>query len=240
MHRTLDEGVLQIRNGLVNFYLLHDEAGLSLIDGGFVLGRKRLVQALGSLGRSITEIKTVLVTHGHLDHVANLRWIKERSGASILGFASEEAHIRGTFPYRGASRLCGWLEAVGRVLLRYQPVGLDANLVDGEIVDAWGGLEVVHLPGHTGGHCGFFSRRTGLLFSGDLFVNRSLWTKLPPFVLNSCPEHFPSSLRRVFELNPSGILANHCDGASAELQLRRFRRHFRRFDLAALPTSGAG
>lgn len=229
MHRNLHEGIIQIRNGVVNFYLLHDPAGVYLIDSGFFFGGRHIERALDSLGRPLTNIKLVLITHGHLDHVANLRWIKESTGATILGLESEKSHVRGVFPYRGFSRVCGWLEAIGRAVIRYSPVELDGEFVDGQVIDVWGGLEVVHLPGHTQGHCGFFSRRTGFLFSGDLFVNRRIWTKLPPFVLNSCPKLFPQSCRRVFDLNPSGILANHCDKASPEHQLRRFRRKFRRF-----------
>jgi glyoxylase-like metal-dependent hydrolase (beta-lactamase superfamily II) len=81
----------------------------------------------------------------------------------------------------------------------------------GEELPFWGGLEVIHLPGHTEGHCGFYSRKFDLLFSGDLFASYRFSTHLPPPFLNGCPEHFPSALRRVVELNPRFLVPNHYD-----------------------------
>jgi glyoxylase-like metal-dependent hydrolase (beta-lactamase superfamily II) len=85
----------------------------------------------------------------------------------------------------------------------------------------WGGLRVIHLPGHTAGHCGLYSARFSLLFSGDLFASYRFGTHLPPFFLNSGPEKIDASLRRVRTLNPRLIVPNHSSGLDGEWHRRK-------------------
>jgi glyoxylase-like metal-dependent hydrolase (beta-lactamase superfamily II) len=120
--------------------------------------------------------------------------------------------------------VCGALEAVGRALLRYRPVAIDEFLADGTELSYWGGLRAVHLPGHTQGHCGFYSSRFDLLFSGDLFASYGFLTHLPPAILNSCPESFPASLDRVRKLSSRQIIPNHYFGFDGEKHRRKFDR----------------
>ncbi len=73
---------------------------------------------------------------------------------------------------------------------------------------------MVHLPGHSDGHCGFYSARHDLLFSGDLFASYLFIIHLPPAILNSRPELIPGSLRKALRLDPRWILPNHYDSAT--------------------------
>jgi glyoxylase-like metal-dependent hydrolase (beta-lactamase superfamily II) len=195
-----------------------------LIDTGLMGEMGRLEATLKSAGLGWTAIRAILLTHGHLDHTGNLAKIKALSGAPIFAHPAEQAHIDGTFPYRGAARLCGAMEAVGRAVLRYRAVRIDEPLAPGAELPFWGGLEVVHLPGHTAGHCGFFSRRFGLLFSGDLFASYRFTTHLPPLFLNSCPEKLPASIRRVIELSPRWLVPNHYDRPDYEMHRAKFEK----------------
>jgi glyoxylase-like metal-dependent hydrolase (beta-lactamase superfamily II) len=225
--------------GLVGyFHLLHDASRNEavLVDTGFTGEMWLLARTLKEIGLAWSDIRAILLTHGHLDHTSHLASIKRLSDAPVCAHPAEQAHINGTFPYRGLSRVCGALEACGRVLLRYRPVAIDQPLHDGMELPYWGGLRVVHLPGHTVGHCGFFSKRFNLLFSGDLFASYAFFAHLPPAILNSCPEDFPASLERVSELSPGRIVPNHYLGFSGEKHRRGFdalRVRLRRKSLTA-------
>jgi glyoxylase-like metal-dependent hydrolase (beta-lactamase superfamily II) len=212
------------------FHLLHDrERGEAvLIDAGLVGEMPALGRILNGAGLEWSAIKAILLTHGHLDHTGNLAWIKAKTGATIFAHPAEQPHIDGTFPYRGASRICGAMEAVGRTFFRYRPVPIDKPLAPDAKLPFWGGLRVIHLPGHTDGHCGFYSERFNLLFTGDLFASYGFSTHLPPLFLNSAPEQLPQSFRRVSELSPRLIIPNHYDG---KLDGERFAGKFR--ELAA-------
>jgi len=206
------------------FYLLYDATrheGL-LIDTGLVGEMPRLTRILADISLKWSDIKAILLTHGHLDHTGNLARLKKLTGAPILAHPFEQIHIDGAYPYTGPSRLCGFMEAVGRRLFRYRPTVIDQPLEDEMELPYWGGLRVIHLPGHTDGHCGFYSKRFDLLFCGDLFASYWFSTHLPPVFLNSHPEKMAGSVQKVKKLAPRFIIPNHCERTNGELHRRKF------------------
>ena len=222
--KRVPAGIRQIRGAMGQVcHLLLDGQDAWLLDTGLVGEPPYFRWLFRHLGLSPQSVKGILLTHGHLDHTGNLAFLKEWTGAPIYAHAAEQRHIDGCYPYQGITRWCGRLEATGRALFRYRPAVIDETFEDGDELPAWGGLRVVHLPGHTEGHCGFYSRRHDLLFSGDLFASYFFNTHLPPAILNSQPEKIPGSLRRVCELNPGGILPNHYDFLDSGLHKRRFQ-----------------
>src|SRR4051794_8040245 len=88
----------------------------------------------------------------------------------------------------------------------------------------WGGLRIVHLPGHTLGHCGFYSKAHDLLFSGDWFASYFFNAHFPPAVLNSAPELIPASLEKARRLNAPLMVPQHYDMLDGALHRRRFDR----------------
>ena len=180
---------------------------------------------LRTLGLVPGDVKAILLTHGHLDHAGNLGWATAWTGAPIYAHPAEQAHVDGTFPYVGVNRWCGRLERVGRALLRIgAPARIDVALADGDELPFWGGLRVVHLPGHTLGHCGFYSEKHGMLFSGDLFASYFFNVHLPPANLNSAPELIPASLEKARRIGARLIVPQHYDVLDGELHRRRFDR----------------
>ncbi len=223
MIRELEDGLIQVRGWFVTSYILVEQDAAFIIDGGFIGDLRLIARALESHRLKWEHVRGVLLTHGHLDHTYNVSKILERApNARLYAHHADWRHIEGTYPYKGISRICGWLEWAGRKLLRYRPPAFDRLLVDEQFLDIWGRLKVVHTPGHTLGHCGFYSLKRDLLFSGDLFANWLPMTILPWPWLNSCPEHFPESLRKVLKLDPKRILTNHCGRADAATQRDRF------------------
>lgn len=207
-------------------YLLADGDASVLIDTGMVgepFFIRRLVRKLGLRPDSI---KAILLTHGHLDHAGNLAWLKHWTGAKIYAHPAEQAHVDGAYPYQGISRWCGRLEAFGRAVFRYRSAKIDEFISDGQELPFWGGLRVIHLPGHTAGHCGFYSAKRDLLFSGDMFASYFFNTHKPPAILNSVPEQFAGSVEKIRRLAPRWIVPNHCDLLDGELHRRRFAKLF--------------
>lgn len=208
-------------------HLLEDGDASVMIDTGLA-GEPVIIRRLvRKLGLKPDSIKAILLTHGHLDHAGNLAWLKEWTGARVLAHAEEVRHVAGNYPYTGVARWCGRLEAAGRWLTRYRPGTIDEFLTDGQVLPFWGGLRVVHLPGHSAGHCGFFSERHNLLFSGDMFASYFFNIHKPPAILNSVPELFPSSVEKIRRLAPRRIVPNHYDVLDGDLHRRRFCRLFR-------------
>jgi len=207
-------------------HLLEDGNASVMIDTGMV-GEPFLIRRLvHNLGLKPDSLKAILLTHGHLDHAGNLAWLKDWSGAEVFAHSEEQRHINGTYPYAGITKWCGRLEAAGRWLFRYRATTIDEFLTDGQELPFWGGLRVIHLPGHTRGHCGFYSAKHDLLFSGDMFASYFFNTHRPPAILNSVPEYFPGSAAKIRALAPRLIVPGHYDFLDGELHRRRFCRLF--------------
>ena len=225
MSRNVPPGIHTIRGLMGVCHLLVDEHGEAvLLDTGLVGEQWQIRRQLRSLGLGPESIKAILLTHGHIDHVGNLAWAKRWTDAPIYAHPAEQAHIDGTYPYTGASRWCGRMERIGYKVLNYQRARIDRFIADGDELPFWGGLKVVHLPGHTEGHCAFYSSRHDLLFSGDLFASYFFNVHLPPSVLNSRPELIQGSLERILAMNPRLMVPQHYDILDGALHRERFQR----------------
>jgi glyoxylase-like metal-dependent hydrolase (beta-lactamase superfamily II) len=217
-------GLHAFRGLMAVCHLLVEDDRAWLIDTGMIGETLLLRRLLRRLGLGPRSIQGILLTHGHLDHAGNLARIRDWTGAPIYAHPLEQRHIDGTYPYTGLTRWCGRLERLGRAAFRYRPARIDRPLADGDLLPFWGGLQVMHLPGHTVGHCAFYSSRHDLLFAGDLFASYFFRPHLPPAILNSQPERIPDSLRRVQRLAPRWIVPCHYDVLDGALHRRRFDR----------------
>jgi glyoxylase-like metal-dependent hydrolase (beta-lactamase superfamily II) len=219
-------GLHTIRGIMGCCHLLVEGDDCMMLDAG-LFGEKFFIRrVLRRLKLRPQSVKAILLTHGHLDHTGNLAWLREWTGAGVFAHPAEQAHVDGVYPYQGVTRWCGRLEAAGRALFRYRPAKIDEFLSDGQWLPFWGGLRVIHLPGHTAGHCGFFSERHDLLFSGDTFASYFFNIHKPPAILNSVPEKFAESVAKIHELNPRFIIPSHYDWLDGALHRRRFARLF--------------
>lgn len=91
--------------------------------------------------------------------------------------------------------------------LNYYPSHITGHLEDEQIIDLGKTkLEVIHTPGHTPGHCVFYYREKGLLFSGDIDL-----TGFGPWYGNvvSDVDEVIKSLEKIIALNPKAILTGH-------------------------------
>ncbi len=119
------------------------------------------------------EVKHVLHTHAHFDHVLGTRDVKEATGARI------RLHPGDAFLYENLALQASWLgmKVARDVLPVDEPLRHNETIAFGEA-----GTLVIHTPGHTPGSC-CFSLRTGegmLLLAGDTLFQGSVGrTDLP-------------------------------------------------------------
>jgi len=138
------------------------------------------------------EITTIVLTHGHSDHIAALRDIQERTGAQVAIHIEDADFLEG---YGSVSSQFG---------ISYKtPHPPDRLLREGDVIDV-GGLSftVVHTPGHTPGSICLLS--DDKVFTGDTIFRRGIGTTLMPG--SSRPELIESIRRRLMTLPDETII----------------------------------
>ncbi|WP_216586753.1 MBL fold metallo-hydrolase [Streptomyces brasiliscabiei] len=168
----------------VNVYVLEEDDGLVLIDGGWSIpeSRKALEDALAGLGHDLAEITHVLVTHIHRDHYTQAVELRrllgsrvylgsgERRGLELLGELRTDQPVGSlrTLRRAGATELADRIEAMDHG--GFDPAVWEAPdrwLEAEELRFGDRTLRVVPTPGHTRGHVVYLDEARGLLFSGD-------------------------------------------------------------------------
>ena len=201
----------------------------TLIDTGMEWAARRIRRWFADHGRPPDDLKDILLTHGHLDHVGFAESLRRWSGATVHLHPLDEPITRGRFAYRGAARMCGVLERFGRAATRYRPPRIDAELQDGQRLDLWGGLEVVHLPGHTLGHVGFHCPAKQTLFIGDVVLVPRGRTSFPLRIFTVDDALNRRSAVRAAELDVDVVYPNHGLGGKYLVgELKRYARWHRR------------
>ena len=205
-------------------HILADGDGAVLLDTGFPGDARRIQHRLHQLGMGAKDVRAILLTHGHIDHAGSAAELKAWSGAPVYAHALDQPHLDGVYPYSGFALVCGALEAAGRAVTRYQRTTIDTVITDGDELPFWGGLRVVHLPGHTVGHCGFYSAKHDLLFSGDLWVRFLMRLQTSPRIFSDDLSLVPASMRKARAIGARWIVPGHYSVPNATRLKLRFEQ----------------
>jgi glyoxylase-like metal-dependent hydrolase (beta-lactamase superfamily II) len=168
----------------VNVHLVELDEGYMLIDSGVATAEcfEILEAGLTGLGLKWPDVRTLLLTHYHPDHIGHSWKILELSGARLVmhgadvDYLKELARANGVPCFAEAMRMAGVpaerAAEVEHALRGNRPAFRthhpDQILEGGEKLAIRGGsLEVVWTPGHTPGHVCLYWREQRTLISGD-------------------------------------------------------------------------
>lgn len=154
---------------------------LCLVDTGTVGGEHYIVSALSEMGFSVKDIKLVINTHEHPDHVGGNTFFKENAQPRFACHADAARWIESLEIQFKERPVHGFYSLAG------QSVQVHQKLQDGDEIDLGGGtsLKVIFTPGHSPGSISLFCPQDGSLIVGDAIqpvdslplYNDLVWTR---------------------------------------------------------------
>ncbi|NKE06977.1 MBL fold metallo-hydrolase [Mesobacillus selenatarsenatis] len=191
----------------VNCYFIEEEDGLTLIDAALPNSAKAILQAAEKIGK---EIKRIVLTHAHGDHIGALDELKAKldvpvyisardsrllAGDTSLDSTEPQTPIRGGIPKN----------------IKTRP---DILMKEGDEI---GSLRAISTPGHTPGSMSFIDQRTNILIAGDAFQTRGgtavsgvtiPWFPFPAMATWNKDTALQSA-RKIMELKPALLAVGH-------------------------------
>lgn len=181
------EGIQSITRAHVNCYLIEDDEGITVVDAGLPRMWPELSEALEKIGRTSDEVKALILTHGHFDHVG-FAVRMQREWQTPVYVHQDDASLA-AHPYRYTPQrnrvvyplfhprslpIIGGRAAAGA--LGVKGVSETRRFSSNEVVPVPGRPVALHTPGHTRGHCMFHLPERGVMLTGDALVTLDPYT----------------------------------------------------------------
>lgn len=234
-------GVWRAGTRFVNWYLVDaGDEGVTVVDAGLPAYRWTLDRSLAAIGRSRGDVRAVVLTHGHVDHVGMAGSLAEE-GASVHLHPADAALAADPRRNRTERSVAGYLpfpptlafvaHCLANGALRPGPMPSVVPLVDGATVPVPGRPLVTHVPGHTDGSCLLEFREHDTVFVGDLlctvspFTGRAAPPQLQTRASNRDSAQALASLERLEPIRARTVLPGHGgpwgDGVAAAVSSAR-------------------
>ena len=176
-------GIHRLGDGTVNAYLLEESGSVTVIDAGMPGFWNELPGELEAMGRSVADIRALVLTHGHTDHIGFAERLRRERNAPVSVNELDEALALGREKNTsGAGRI-----KLGP-LLRFLFLGLRkgglrpifltevSTYGDGATLDVPGSPRVTLVPGHSPGSAVLHVPARDSLFIGDAIATYSVTT----------------------------------------------------------------
>lgn len=187
--------------------------GFALVESGPGSTLENVRAGVGAAGYDVEELRSVLVTHIHLDHAGAAGALARATGAEVVVHALGAPHLADpTRLVASARRIYG--EAMDELWGPMAPVSGDRlRSVEGDDLVEVGGLQVrvLHTPGHAAHHVSY------LFPDGTLFTGDSAGIRLPasPLTRPALPppelalEAWEDSVARMRAAGPERLMLTH-------------------------------
>jgi len=212
----------RIGSTLVNSYLVEEAGQVTIIDAGLPGYWSDLTRELASMGRSLDDVRGLVLTHGDSDHIGFAKRLNREHGVPIHVHDRDAARARGEIkkPNSGwgpikVGPLVGFLlYTARRGGLRISPP-TELTTFSGDVtLDLPGSPRIIPLPGHTPGSVAVHVPSVDAIFMGDAMTTRSVLTgetgpRLAPFTLE--PAAAAAALDRLDGIQAKWVLPGHGD-----------------------------
>ena len=213
-------GIRRIGTGIVNAYLVETAGEVTIVDAGAPAYWGDLPAELAAMGRSLDDVRSLVLTHGHSDHLGFAERIRRERGTPVRIHEADAALARGEVPNPakglGPVKLRPFLGftaySMTHGMLRIPRLKEVSTFGDGATLDVPGSPRVILLPGHTPGSAALHFAGHDALLIGDAIVTYSVTTglarpQISPFTADT--DQALASLARLDGLEAAFVLPGH-------------------------------
>ena len=187
--RDVAPGVHRIEDSFVNWFLIEDGDRLTAVDAGLPASWQSLLDAVRTLGRTVTDLQAIVLTHAHYDHVGFAERARSELGVPVYVHAADEPLSR--HPWRFKFERLPLLYAKNPPFLKifasftksgalWAPAIKSVRTYgDGETLPVPGSPRAIHTPGHTFGSCALHLPDRDVVIAGDAIVMLDPYTGKP-------------------------------------------------------------
>lgn len=230
----------RVGDDLVAAYVVVADDGVTVVDAGLPGHWRALVRELAAVGRTVDDVRGVVLTHGDTDHLGFAERLRRDHGVPVHVHAADAARARGEekpHTHWGAWRLGPTARfltyAAARGGLRTTYVAEVSTVADGDVLDLPGAPRVVALPGHSPGSIAVHVPAVDAVMVGDALTTRHVLTGRTgpaPAPFTDDPEQALDSLDRLADLDARWVLPGH--GAPSDAGTRAVARQVRERSLS--------
>lgn len=171
--------------GSASAFLLGTPENFTLIDTGMLGKTKQLIAQLEEHQYALSGLRTIVLTHCHNDHTGGVAELVQRSQAKIAAHQNEIPYIKQEQTLPASSWFQGLVLRLLDLIFKTHISRVDIALNDGDTLDALGGLQVIHVPGHTPGSIALYQPERRIMFFGDVLFNEKGRLRIAPKIFNS-------------------------------------------------------
>jgi glyoxylase-like metal-dependent hydrolase (beta-lactamase superfamily II) len=209
----------RLGNDLVACYLVDTDEGITLVDAGLPGHWHDLQRELRSLGKSVGDIRGLVLTHGDSDHIGFAERLRSDHGVPVFVHAADAIRVRtgkkpkvAFGPRRLGPTLGFFAYSIRKNGLRTRYVGEVTEIADGDVLDLPASPVIVGMPGHSPGSVAVHVPLADAVFVGDALTTRHVLTGRTgpqPAPFTDDPAEALASLDRIAGLSASWVLPGH-------------------------------
>ncbi|MBV8966776.1 MAG: MBL fold metallo-hydrolase [Mycobacteriaceae bacterium] len=211
---SVTDSLYFVQGDLVNWAVATGDGRVTLFDSGLPGDRDDVLASLAKIGFGAAEVRAIVLTHAHVDHLGTAIWFANAHGTRVFCHGEEVGHAKREYleqasPVDVAMHIWrpGWAPWAVRLLRKggmvHDGVPTAQALTSDVAATLPGQPMAIPTPGHTGGHCSFIV--DGVLVSGDALVTgHAVSRRAGPQLLPSVFNHDDAGCRR--SLGALGLL----------------------------------
>src|SRR3954470_6246728 len=180
----LAPGLRRIGNDIIAVHLIVTDDGITLIDAGLSGQYADLTRELNAIGRPLSDVRGIVLTHGDTDHTGFAERLRSELGIPVYVGAGDAARAQGEKPPSPASKdsrrlgpmLGFFLFALRKGGLKMPAVREVVPVNDGDVLDLPGSPTIIGMPGHSPGSVAIHVPAVRAVFVGDELTTRNVLT----------------------------------------------------------------